>query len=207
MRERLAERVVLHLADEGRARAEARDARDGIRRRAAGNLGRRPHRGIDRLRARLVDQRHRALVHAVLDEEIVLGAGDHVDDGVADAEDIVGGRHRRAPDLGKGKDGGALSRDRSPLRATMRTLAPLRPAVAWDAPQSETPMAFQQRVFSGVQPTGNLHLGNYLGAIKKFVALQQQLRLHLLRRRPARHHGAGRRVGRARGASQHARAR
>ena len=35
-------------------------------------------------------------------------------------------------------------------------------------------MAFQQRVFSGVQPTGNLHLGNYLGAIKKFVALQEQ---------------------------------
>lgn len=33
-------------------------------------------------------------------------------------------------------------------------------------------MAFQQRVFSGVQPTGNLHLGNYLGAIQRFVALQ-----------------------------------
>ncbi len=30
----------------------------------------------------------------------------------------------------------------------------------------------KQRVFSGVQPTGNLHLGNYLGAITKFVALQ-----------------------------------
>ncbi|RMD63125.1 MAG: tryptophan--tRNA ligase, partial [Alphaproteobacteria bacterium] len=29
-----------------------------------------------------------------------------------------------------------------------------------------------RRVFSGVQPTGNLHLGNYLGAIKNFVALQ-----------------------------------
>lgn len=28
------------------------------------------------------------------------------------------------------------------------------------------------RVFSGVQPTGNLHLGNYLGAIRKFVDLQ-----------------------------------
>ena len=28
------------------------------------------------------------------------------------------------------------------------------------------------RVFSGVQPTGNLHLGNYLGAIRKFVSLQ-----------------------------------
>ena len=33
-------------------------------------------------------------------------------------------------------------------------------------------MAFKQRVFSVVQPTGNLHLGNYLGAIKRFVALQ-----------------------------------
>ncbi|ESR25885.1 tryptophan--tRNA ligase [Lutibaculum baratangense] len=31
---------------------------------------------------------------------------------------------------------------------------------------------FHQRVFSGVQPTGNLHLGNYLGAIKRFVELQ-----------------------------------
>jgi tryptophanyl-tRNA synthetase len=32
----------------------------------------------------------------------------------------------------------------------------------------------QKRVFSGVQPTGNLHLGNYLGAIKNFVALQNK---------------------------------
>ena len=29
-------------------------------------------------------------------------------------------------------------------------------------------------VFSGVQPTGNLHLGNYLGALKNFVALQEK---------------------------------
>ncbi len=28
------------------------------------------------------------------------------------------------------------------------------------------------RIFSGVQPTGNLHLGNYLGAIRNWVALQ-----------------------------------
>ena len=33
--------------------------------------------------------------------------------------------------------------------------------------------AVADRVFSGVQPTGNLHLGNYLGAIKRFVALQE----------------------------------
>ncbi len=32
---------------------------------------------------------------------------------------------------------------------------------------------FPARVFSGVQPTGNLHLGNYLGAIVRFVELQR----------------------------------
>jgi tryptophanyl-tRNA synthetase len=46
--------------------------------------------------------------------------------------------------------------------------------MASDAPQSESLMAFKERVFSGVQPTGNLHLGNYLGAIVKFVALQER---------------------------------
>ncbi|MBB3937464.1 tryptophan--tRNA ligase [Aureimonas phyllosphaerae] len=34
--------------------------------------------------------------------------------------------------------------------------------------------AFQPLVFSGVQPTGNLHLGNYLGAIRRWVALQDE---------------------------------
>ena len=34
-------------------------------------------------------------------------------------------------------------------------------------------MAIVERVFSGVQPTGNLHLGNYLGAIVNFVKLQE----------------------------------
>jgi tryptophanyl-tRNA synthetase len=33
-------------------------------------------------------------------------------------------------------------------------------------------MTFKPLVFSGVQPTGNLHLGNYLGAIRRFVQLQ-----------------------------------
>ena len=31
-----------------------------------------------------------------------------------------------------------------------------------------------KKIFSGVQPTGNLHLGNYLGAIKNFVELQNK---------------------------------
>lgn len=34
--------------------------------------------------------------------------------------------------------------------------------------------AHPRRVFSGVQPTGNLHLGNYLGAVKRFVEMQDE---------------------------------
>ena len=36
-------------------------------------------------------------------------------------------------------------------------------------------MKNKKLVFSGVQPTGNLHLGNYLGALKNFVSLQREI--------------------------------
>ena len=36
-------------------------------------------------------------------------------------------------------------------------------------------MVKKNLVFSGVQPTGNLHLGNYLGALKNFVTLQKEM--------------------------------
>ena len=36
-------------------------------------------------------------------------------------------------------------------------------------------MSKKKIVFSGVQPTGNLHLGNYLGALKNFVSLQKEM--------------------------------
>ena len=36
-------------------------------------------------------------------------------------------------------------------------------------------MTKKNLVFSGVQPTGNLHLGNYLGALKNFVSLQKKM--------------------------------
>ena len=41
---------------------------------------------------------------------------------------------------------------------------------------SEKPVEYSgpERVFSGVQPSGDLHLGNYLGALKNWVALQDQ---------------------------------
>ena len=34
-------------------------------------------------------------------------------------------------------------------------------------------MPFTPRIFSGIQPSGDLHLGNYLGAIRRFVPLQK----------------------------------
>src|SRR6185312_6160216 len=56
------------------------------------------------------------------------------------------------------------------------TIAPLPPPFpSWhDRTQnSDIQMpASKELVFSGVQPTGNLHLGNYLGAIKRFVDMQ-----------------------------------
>lgn len=39
----------------------------------------------------------------------------------------------------------------------------------------QTPYQGPNRVFSGVQPSGALHLGNYLGALKKFVDLQDEM--------------------------------
>ena len=39
---------------------------------------------------------------------------------------------------------------------------------------SKTSMNKSKRIFSGVQPSGDLHIGNYLGAIKNFVSLQKE---------------------------------
>ena len=36
-------------------------------------------------------------------------------------------------------------------------------------------MSIKKLAFSGVQPTGNLHLGNYLGALTNFVSLQKEM--------------------------------
>ena len=36
-------------------------------------------------------------------------------------------------------------------------------------------MSDKKLVFSGIQPTGNLHLGNYLGALRNFVSLQNEM--------------------------------
>jgi tryptophanyl-tRNA synthetase len=41
------------------------------------------------------------------------------------------------------------------------------------ARSQEAPMSFKPRVFSGMQPTGSLHLGNYLGAAIKWIEMQK----------------------------------
>src|SRR5437763_11821171 len=41
-------------------------------------------------------------------------------------------------------------------------------------PAPTTTSQTRPRVLSGVQPSGNLHLGNYLGAIKRWVEYQEQ---------------------------------
>src|SRR3989344_1228815 len=42
-----------------------------------------------------------------------------------------------------------------------------------DEPQAQTRRAQGKRVFSGIRATGRLHLGNYLGAVKGMLALQE----------------------------------
>ncbi|MEZ5136427.1 MAG: hypothetical protein R2699_15605 [Acidimicrobiales bacterium] len=46
------------------------------------------------------------------------------------------------------------------------------------------------RVFSGIQPTGEVHLGNLLGALRNWVRDQHTADFHILRRRPPRPHRA-----------------
>src|SRR5690606_19051450 len=76
--------------------------------RAARRLDRRTHGGVKALRPVGVDEVHRPLVEALADEEVLLGAGHDVDDGIADAEGVVTGFGHVAPCSGDGsREGGA----------------------------------------------------------------------------------------------------
>jgi tryptophanyl-tRNA synthetase len=76
---------------------------------------------------------------------------------------------------------GCLVRRRRRRRAVHRPawLAAPPPVGYTRRPMSETPDSTQTkperrpRIFSGIQPSGTLHLGNYLGAIRNWVALQE----------------------------------
>ena len=47
-------------------------------------------------------------------------------------------------------------------------------------PSSSSLITPQQQIFSGIQPTGQLHLGNYLGAIQQWVNLQHVPNSHAI---------------------------
>ena len=58
-------------------------------------------------------------------------------------------------------------------RARMEAGAEAADTVAADSEAADGEPAVRKRVLSGVQPTGVLHLGNYLGAIRQWVANQE----------------------------------
>ena len=59
------------------------------------------------------------------------------------------------------------------INKTVREALKLIPSV--NEILKQTKMSDKKLVFSGVQPTGNLHLGNYLGALRNFVSLQKEI--------------------------------
>jgi len=106
----LPEEVVAHLADIGTRAAERGEARHRITDRAARNLDCRPHDLIERLGPWRVDQGHRSLDEPFASEKLLIGMGDHVDDGIADADNVevglghglavVGNGCNRQPNMG-----------------------------------------------------------------------------------------------------------
>ena len=72
----------------------------------------------------------------------------------------------------------ALRTPKRPVRAVfpaalhMSAPAPAADSSAAESAGSDEKPAVRKRSLSGVQPTGNLHLGNYLGAIRQWVANQ-----------------------------------
>ena len=63
-----------------------------------------------------------------------------------------------------------------PARAS--PIQQMDPALIMSQPEISPPVtgtAFPARTFSGIQPTGNLHLGNYLGAIMHWVRMQHDM--------------------------------
>ena len=98
--EDLAELVAVDLADVGPPAAQRRDAGHGVAGGTARHLDARTHAAVQLLGAGGVDQRHRPLLDPVGREKGVVGMGDHVDDGVADAGDVEFGRgHGRSLEM------------------------------------------------------------------------------------------------------------
>ena len=117
----VAELVGRDLADEAGASAERGNARRGIAGRSAADLARRAH--MRRRAARPPPRRSAAstLGHALRCKKVVVGVGDHVDDGIADAQDVEARSVMQSPGLtGKRAPSRAFSRRRNLASASSR---------------------------------------------------------------------------------------
>ncbi len=99
MAEDRAELVVADLADERPFAAERGESGDGVGRRAAGDRDRWTHLVVERSGRIGVDQGHRPPVEAEALDDVVVGMADHVDNRIADPDNVVMGRRhwRGAP--------------------------------------------------------------------------------------------------------------
>ena len=126
-----AQQIVAHLADIGAVAAERGDPGHRVAGRPARGLDRRPHDPIERLGAFGVDQGHRPLDQRLLLEERLVGMGDHVDNGIADADDVDGGfAHAREHGLWRGQ-AAEYNRVSIPASARVPFLAGRGPRGCW----------------------------------------------------------------------------
>ena len=83
-----AELIVEHAPDVRGAAAEIGDPCDGVRHRATGHLRGRPHLPVKLLGALLIDEHHGAPGYADAREELIVDMREHVNDSIADSEDL-----------------------------------------------------------------------------------------------------------------------
>ena len=81
--------VVADLADVRRRAPERGDATHRVGRRAATHLDRAAQRLVDLQRPVGVDQGHRALHQVVASDECIVGMSNHIDQGIADPDDVI----------------------------------------------------------------------------------------------------------------------
>ena len=93
VRENLAELIIGDLPDKRALVTQRRQPRERVRGRTARDFACRTHAAIQRNRGIAVDQAHRAAFEAFAREKLEVGVGNHVDDGIADRDDVVGGLH------------------------------------------------------------------------------------------------------------------
>ena len=94
MREDLAQLIVGDLSDERAFVAECCEPCQRVCRRTARNLARRTHGRIKLHSPCPVDQLHPALGQALTGEKIFTAIGEHIDNGIADRDDVMGGGHK-----------------------------------------------------------------------------------------------------------------